>query len=231
MTSLEMSEPITNDIPNKVCHIDKVVIMETCPMTRLGIRRLLEQPNFQVGHCLEASAVNDIALMMLRSKANLVIMELSGEGESILNGLRVIGQFLSSWILTPLIVCTALADARLLNQLVGMGVGSIYLKQDPLSSLTECVYQVMEQKYSYSPQAAALLDCQSTSSPLLTYREMNVLECLFMGKSVTTTAQVLHRDIRTISTHKRNVMTKLGFQNDFELYTWGAELSRYGTMA
>ncbi|MBL5902942.1 response regulator transcription factor [Serratia fonticola] len=230
MTSLEMSEPVIHEMPNKVCYIGNVMIMETCSMTRKGIRRLLEQPTFQVMHYLEAPAVNDISLMMLRSNANLVIMDLSGEGESIMDGLRVIGQFQGNWPMTPLIVCTVLADTRLLKQLVAMGVSGIYLKQDPLSSLTECISQVMENKNSYSTQVTELLADRIAHPPLLTYREMDVLECLFTGKSVKTTAQVLHRDIRTISTHKRNAMIKLGFNNNCELYTWGAELSRYGAM-
>jgi two-component system capsular synthesis response regulator RcsB len=232
MLSLEVIEPISSVTP-KVWNIETVLIMETCPMALTGIRRLLAQPYFQVTHCLEIPKAVDIPLIMKRHEADLVIMELSGEGESILDGLNIINQYLADWPLAPLIVCTALTDARLLKQLAAMGVNGIYLKQDPLSALIECVRQVMDDKYSHSPQATALVDRGFSRSPppMLTYREMEVLRCLFTGKSVTATALALHRDIRTVSSHKRNAMSKLGFDNDSELYSWGTWLSQKGLSA
>jgi two-component system capsular synthesis response regulator RcsB len=230
--SLEMIEPVSSAIP-KVWHIETVLIMETCPMALTGIRRLFEQPYFQITHCLEVLKAVDITPAMKRHEADLVIMELSGEGESILDGLNTINQYLADWPMAPLIVCTAFTDARLLKQLAAIGVNGIYLKQDPLSTLIQCVRQVMEGKYSHSPLAAALVDrgFSRLPPPMLTYREMEVLKCLFTGKSVTATASTLDRDIRTVSTHKRNAMNKLGFYNDSELYSWGTWLSQKGLSA
>lgn len=227
--SLEMMDPVSS-VTSKVWQIETVLIMETCPMALAGIRRLFEQPYFQVTDWLEVPKTVDISLAMKRHEADLVIMELSGEGESILDGVNTINQYLADWPLAPLVVSTALTDARLLKQLVAMGVNGIYLKQDPLSTLIQCVRQVLDDKYSLSPQAAALIDSgyRRSQPPMLTYREMEVLGCLFRGKTVTATASTLHRDIRTVSTHKRNAMNKLGFQNDSEFYAWGTWLSQKG---
>lgn len=63
----------------------------------------------------------------------------------------------------------------------------------------------------------------------LTHRELDVLELLFKGKSVTTTAQALQRDIRTVSAHKRNAMFKLELYSDSDLYRWAAQVSVAGT--
>lgn len=225
MTSTDVIKPMIRAVPNNVCHIRQMMIVESCPMMLAGIRRVFAQPCFRVGYRMETSVVSDVPQMMIQQRANLVIMELSGEGESILDGLRVISQFLATWPLTPLIVCTTLVDARVLQQLMIMGVNGIYLKQDPLLVLTRCVLQVVAGKRSYGLRVRALLKEYMTRASLLTHREMDVLECLFTGKTVTTTARVLHRDIRTVSTHKRNAMTKLGFHSDCELYTWGGGLA------
>lgn len=232
MISTEVIEPVSSAMP-KVWNIETVLIMETCPMALTGIRRLLAQPYFQVTHWLEVPKAVDIPLITTRHGADLVMMELNGEGESILDGVNVINQYLADWPLAPLIVCTTLTDVRLLKQLVAMGVHGIYLKQDPLSALIQCVRQVMDEKCGHSPQAAVLIDRGFSRSPppMLTYREIEVLGCLFTGKSVTATALALHRDIRTVSTHKRNAMSKLGFDNDSELYSWGTWLSQKGLSA
>jgi two-component system capsular synthesis response regulator RcsB len=55
----------------------------------------------------------------------------------------------------------------------------------------------------------------------LTRRELDVLTYLFSGMNVSAVAAKMHRDIRTISTHKRNAMAKLGFKNDSELFAQG----------
>lgn len=199
-------------------------------MILAGIRRLLTRPEFKVERYLQAPSMGELSVAMLQQQADLFMMELGGEGESVLEGMRAICHLMGTWSLTRLIVCTALADARLLKQLKAMGVGGIYLKQDPLSALTLCIHEVMSDKKSYSPQIVALVEPDKLHPPLLTPREMDVLGCLFAGKSVTNTALTLHRDIRTISTHKRNAMTKLEFHNDCELYTWGAWLSRHGSL-
>lgn len=78
------------------------------------------------------------------------------------------------------------------------------------------------------PQSAAVAGKDHPKNTALTARELDVLAYLFSGLSVSRVAQALHRDIRTISTHKRNAMVKLGFHNDSELFAQGTWMAQIG---
>lgn len=231
LIAADISDSVPLSYPEKVYNLDNIVLMERCPMIQIGIRRLLSQPCFQVKHYLETSSIADVPRTIKQYRADLVIMELAGKGESVLESLRIVNQILATKRKTPLIVCTSLADPRLLKQLFSLGVKGIYHKQDPLSALSQCIVQVMDKQMGISPQAVNLLKGQTGSTPLLTSREIDVLEALSSGKSLTKIAHTLCRNIRTISAHKRSAMHKLGFHNNGELYSWLAQLQQNNTIS
>lgn len=219
----------TSQAARAIDPIDRVMLMDACPITRTGIGSVLSSLPFQVKDVMHLEKIRDVPQTMQRGKVDLVITELCGEGESVLDGLRAINYLRQRWPLTPVIVATTLQDTRMLAQLLILGIAGIYLKSDPLSTLTRGLLRALGGQRSLSPLAVTLLD-KNTLTPPLTEREIDVLECLFAGKNVTATAHALHRDIRTISTHKRNAMYKLGFLNDCDLYTCGHYLSRNGLL-
>lgn len=227
----EVVEPVVYAESDKICHIRQVFIIDNCPMIQIGIRHAFAQSGIQVSGYHTIPKIDDVLVLMHRYRADLVMMELGGSGDSVLASLRVISQFLSSWPCARLIVCTRLTDSRLLKQLIMMGVRGIYLKHEPLSVLAQCVFQVMEGNSHYSSQIGTVTKGHRAPPYRLTQRELDVLEHLFMGKSVTTTAQALDRDIRTVSTHKRNAMFKLGFNSGYDLYSWAARMSYAGIAA
>ncbi|MNT48573.1 Transcriptional regulatory protein RcsB [compost metagenome] len=158
----------------------------------------------------------------------LLIMELCGAGESVLDGLRLIALCLEHWPETPVVVCTGLDDLRVLQLLTASGIKGLVLKHEPAIALAQCVQQVLAGRRSYSHKTRQLLTHDNNRVKALTARELDVLSYLFSGKSVTTAALMMHRDVRTISTHKRNAMHKLGFHNDGELFLQGKWMARTG---
>lgn len=205
-----------------------VIVMESCPITALGMRAILAQSCGLADGVQQISNLAQIPGIMRHRPAKLLIMELCGEEESVLDGLRVIAMCLEHWPTTSMIVCTALDDPRVLQLLTASGIKGLLLKQEPAIALAQCVQQVISGRRSYSHKVKQLLTNQSTVNKALTARELDVLAYLFSGKSVTTTAMMMHRDVRTVSTHKRNAMHKLGFQNDGELYLQGKWMAKTG---
>lgn len=52
----------------------------------------------------------------------------------------------------------------------------------------------------------------------LSHSEQRVLTCLLGNGSVTTTARLLHKSVKTVSTQKRTIMKKLGVAHEVALY-------------
>lgn len=207
---------------------DGVIVMESCPITALGMRNILAQSCGLTDEVQRVSNLEQIPGLMRHRPARLLIMELCGEEESVLDGLRLIAQCLEHWPTTAMIACTALDDPRVLQLLTASGIKGLVLKQEPGVALAQCVKQVLSGCRSYSHKVRQLLSSQSAIGKALTSRELDVLTHLFSGKSVTTAALMMHRDVRTVSTHKRNAMHKLGFQNDGELYLQGKWMAKTG---
>lgn len=201
--------------------VETVIVMESCPITSIGICNILVQSCGIKKEVQLVSNLSEIPEAMRHRPASLLIMELCGEDESVLDGLRLIAFCLENWPKTSIIICTALDDPRVLRLLIASGIKGLLLKQEPDVTLAQCVQQVILGGRSYSHKVRQLLSDQSTHGKALTARELDVLTHLFAGKNVTTAALMMHRDVRTISTHKRNAMHKLGFQNDGELYFHG----------
>lgn len=57
-----------------------------------------------------------------------------------------------------------------------------------------------------------------------TQQERNVAQCLLAGKSVTRVAQLMHKDVRTISAHKQSLLGKLNMAGRGELQVLGGRL-------
>lgn len=204
------------------------ILMEACPITALGMRQVLIQSYGFTETITHVSRLSGVPALMRLHLPRLLIMELCGEAESVLDGLRLIAMCNEHWPLTSIVVCTALDDLRVLQLLAASGIKGLLLKKEPTLALAQCVEQVLAGEQSYSPKVRQLLAGHSLEGKALTTRELDVLAYLFSGKSVTTAALTMHRDVRTVSTHKRNAMAKLGFQNDGELFTQGTWMAKTG---
>jgi two-component system capsular synthesis response regulator RcsB len=207
-----------------------IVVMESCPLTAIGVHNVLLETCGAACHVVEASNLADIPGLMRNYQPQLLVMELCGADESVLDGLRLIALCLEHWPATPVIVCTALDDPRVLQLLTASGIKGLMLKHEPSIALAQCVQQVLAGRRHYSHKARQMLNHDDGKSKSLTARELDVLSYLFSGKSVTTAALMMHRDVRTISTHKRNAMLKLGFQSDGELFLQGKWMAKTGPM-
>ncbi|WON77736.1 response regulator transcription factor [Serratia sp. UGAL515B_01] len=147
-----------------------------------------------------------------------MIIELMGNGDSVLDALRIINHCIRYWPHIPVVVCTELHHAPLFQLLRAMDVRGIYLKQEPIDTLIQCIENAWHGSHKFSPMVSHSLQKmeQVTHSPL-TEKELEVMVFLLSGKNVTTIAKLMHRDIRTVSTHKRSAMRKIGFKNDSEI--------------
>lgn len=206
-----------------------VLIMDACSVTALGIRQVLVEScgireTINVVHTL-AEISSQIAL----APPALLIMDVCGENELMLDGLRLLAHVRETHPTMKIVICTDFSDYRVLELLVSSKAHGILLKHEPALALTQCITRGMSGSQQWlSPKVQQLLAKTTPKNTALTARELDVLACLFSGQSVSRVAQTLHRDIRTISTHKRNAMMKLGFHNDSELFAQGTWMAKVG---
>lgn len=203
-----------------------ILLMEACPITREGVKQALIMSEC-VGHdVIETGEINRVPLLVSKYKPHVIIMELYGLGESVLDALRVIRLCRVSWPFIPIVICTAIENSSLLMLIRNMGVKGICLKSEPLESIVNCVNHVVNERYFFSHRVGVNFEKNKNKCIPLTAKEIDVLEFIFAGKTVTETSYMMHRDVRTVSTHKRNAMEKLGFRHDCDMFTHGDWMSK-----
>lgn len=201
------------------------IVMEACAFTARAICEVLEHKFAFEGEVRATDGLRDIPALIDQYQPRLIIMELCGTNESVMDGLSFIAQWQSRWQNCKLIVCTGLDDPKVLQLLCAAKITGVVLKQEPKLALVQCIEQVLKGRRNYSYKVRQRMTHTAPVDKPLTQRELEVLKSLFAGNSVTRTALEMQRDVRTVSSQKRKAMQKLGFINDGAMFIQGKWLN------
>ena len=121
------------------------------------------------------------------------------------------------------------SDRRFVVEMLKAGVSGYLLKDVAFEELSNAINTVMENRNYLCPKIAKtvledykehLLSTDPSASVVLTAREREVLQLIAEGRSTKQTADRLNVSIKTVETHRRNIMEKL------DIYTV-AELTKF----
>ena len=197
---------------------ERILIVDAQPIFRRGVAGLLSR-RFAKACLEEASDVNDAAARLRKDAWDLVILDLwlpDGSGLDLLKELRK-----SHPEIPVLVVSTFPEDQYAVEVLRCGGVG--YLTKSARSEeLMAAVERVLSGKRYISARVAELLVSQLSESDrigheLLSPRELQVLIGLASGRTVTGLAMTMRKSVKTISTFRRRVLTKMGMNSNAEL--------------
>lgn len=121
-----------------------VLIMDACSVTALGIKQVLmtscgiREP-INVVHTLA-----EISSQILHAPPALLIMDVCGENELMLDGLRLLAHVREAHPTMKIVICTDFSDYRVLEMLVSSKAHGILLKHEPALALTQCITRGMQ---------------------------------------------------------------------------------------
>jgi DNA-binding NarL/FixJ family response regulator len=116
-----------------------------------------------------------------------------------------------------IIVMTGTSDHSSLHVLLGLGASAIVLKGSGVSRLRDAIARVSEQRVYVDPD---LRLSGPVALPVLTPRELEVMELLAHGDSYRDIGAQLHLGERTIETYRRRIADKLGVRSRAELVAY-----------
>ena len=191
----------------------RVLLADDHTLVRGGIRRILEgQPGVEV---LAEAADGDAAIALVREHvdADVLVLDLKMPGADGIEVLR------TSKAIRPelkVIVLTMHAGQEYVAQALKAGADAYLVKDSAVQDLIAAVDTVVEGRAYFSPaiqqQMADLVrgGGQATARVHLTEREREVLTWLARGLSSKQVAGELDISVRTVETHRANLMHKLG---------------------
>jgi two-component system, NarL family, response regulator NreC len=196
----------------------RILIAEDHKMMREGLRALLEE---KLGYeCVaEANDGNEAVTKAREIHPDIVIMDIMLPN---LNGIDATRQIKSQQPDIEVVVLSMHATRNYVLQVLQAGASAYLLKDSALEDLAAALASVSKGGMYLCPAistAATLKNKASTLSSTnlaevqkLTKRELQVLQLIADGKSTKEIAAALEVSIKTIETHRKQIMDKLGIR-------------------
>jgi DNA-binding NarL/FixJ family response regulator len=203
----------------------RVLLADDHKLFRDGLRNLIEK---EAGMEVVAEAENGRKAVKLAEKLspNVIIMDVSMPD---LNGIEATRKIIAGTSNVKVIALSMHTDRRFVLGMLEAGASAYLLKDCAFAELVSAIRQVAAGNTYLSPKIADVVvkgylnkvsDSSLTTRTILTSREREILQLLAEGLSAKEIAAHLNLSIKTIETHRRNIMEKL------EIHTI-AELTKY----
>ena len=200
----------------------RVLIADDHKIMLAGLRSLLEkQDDFEV--VAEAPNGRKAVQLAQEKEPDVVVMDVSMPD---LNGIEATTQITESLPATRVIALSMHSDKRFVMGMLRAGASGYLLKDCASQELATAIHRVAEGKKYLSPEITGVViddfllgapaEETAAASPL-SAREREVLQLIAEGWSTKQIAAHLYVSIKTIETHRRQLMKKLDLHNIADL--------------
>jgi two-component system response regulator NreC len=205
----------------------EILLADDHGVLRAGLRALLnsEDDLVVVG---EAASGEESLRLAADLRPDVVLLDLNMPGPG---GIEITRRLRGVVPETRVLVLTVYEDEVLLRKAIEVGASGYIIKRAVESELINAIRAVAHgDLYIHPSMTRALLNepTQRTRVPAgaqesLTPRETDVLRLIVRGYTNRQAAEELGLSVRTIETHRANLMGKLGLKSRVELVRWAAD--------
>ncbi|MEQ8580680.1 MAG: response regulator transcription factor [Marinoscillum sp.] len=206
----------------------KILLVDDHDMIREGIKSyFLADNNYEVTG--EASNGKEALELYEKNEYDLVLSDINMPE---MDGIELIKNIKLTNPEQRILVLTMLNDIVHIKKLIATGINGFVLKNSPKTDIMDAIESIMNDQDYYSKDVyEALIHNISKRKPTqrLTYekelstREKEVLELIAKEFSNQEIADKLFIGIRTVETHKRNILEKTGCKNVAGLVMYAVE--------
>jgi DNA-binding NarL/FixJ family response regulator len=205
-----------------------IIVADDHLILRQGLRKLLEE---ETGFHVIGETGDGLAAVELveRLKPDMLVVDMVMPG---LNGLDVIRAVRQRSEKTRIIVLSMHANEAYVVEALRLGASAYLLKESSSTELIHAAHEVIAGRRYLSPVLAErALDAyvqrvvQSSADPydMLTERERQVLQLAAEGLSNAAIADRLTISVRTVETHRANLMRKLDLHGQTDLVRFAVQ--------
>ena len=206
----------------------KVLLADDHPLTRAGMRNILEAGYEIAGEVADGRALVRTALEL---RPDVVVVDISMPN---LNGLDAIRLLREKGVSAKAVVVTMHTSIDFAVQAFRLGATGYVLKIDALGDLSRAVQEALAGRMFISPRMAgdvfaALMEPRSGASEddnpwtSLTAREREILQLTAEGRTMAEIGEMLHISARTVEKHKYKAMEKLKLRSTAELIQYAIQ--------
>ena len=203
----------------------RIVMADDHAIVREGLKRIVsELPDMQlVG---EAADGTQVLKCVRELEFDLLVLDLSMPGRS---GMELIRQIRSEKPRLRMLVLSMHQEQQYAVRAIRSGANGYLNKESATDQLAQAIRKIAGGGAYVTPEVAeqlamsAMPDALTLPHQSLSDREFDVFRQLVAGVSVTDIATALNLSVKTISTHKSNLMQKMGLNNPSELVRYALQ--------
>lgn len=204
----------------------RVLLADDHAVVRKGLRSTLES-NPEIEICAEASNGQEAVALALQVRPDVVIMDVN---MPISNGLDATRAICAAHPDTRVLILSAHDSDQLVREILLTGARGYVLKTDAPEDLAAAVVAVAAGRLFFTSSTSDLvLRRLREASPAVeaearvTPREKEIIRLLADGNSNKEIAARLDLSIKTVETHRKNVMAKLEFRSLSDLVRYAIQ--------
>ena len=203
----------------------RILLADDHEVVRYGLISLIEQYS-DLDVIAEASSGEQAFDNFIKHKPDICVLDISMPGLDGIETARKIKEFNPD---TPILILTMHNEEKYLEEVLKSGVNGFILKNSDKNELIEAIRNVAAGKDVFSPSISRFLadrfvgsssqtkETQQPDYPPLTPREREILDYISEAYTTKDIADDLQISPRTVETHRRNLMDKIGAKNTAEL--------------
>lgn len=204
--------------------IRDILIADDHAIFREGLKQVLAR-ELESGHLHEADSGLEVLKKVRERNYDLLILDISMPGRS---GLDVLLEVKALRPELPVLVLSMYPEEQYALRAFKLGAAGYVTKGGPSRELLDALHKIRLGKRYVSPTIAeCLIDgFDGVGHPThkqLSNREFQVLSLIASGKTVGMIASELSLSVKTISTHRVNILRKMKLKNNAELTRYAIE--------
>jgi len=193
-----------------------VLLVDDHALVRQGFRRMLEDdPHIHVVG--EAGDGPEAIAAALEKKPDVVVMDYALPS---MNGALATQRILGDLPDTAILMLSMHPEPVYVRRCLEAGARGYLLKNAMDLELVDAVKKMMAGQRVLDPRLAMTPGADTEPSPVLTPRELEVLQLIVYGKSNKDIAVVLGVSVNTVAVHRARIMQALGLHNAAELVVY-----------
>ena len=202
----------------------RVVVVDDHAVVREGLKRIIaENPNMTVAG--EASGGNEAIEVLRKTPCDVLVLDITMPDKS---GMDVMKQIHAESPRLPVLILSMHSEDQYAVRLLRAGAAGYVSKETAPLKLVEAIRKVVRGGKYVSPTLAERLVFdldRETKLPheLLSDREYQVLCMIASGKTTGEIAESLSLSVKTISTFRSRILTKMDMRNNAELTHYAIE--------
>ena len=200
----------------------RILLVDDHKIMRDGLRSLIEKQS-EMAVVGEAENGRTAIRLTRKLKPDVIVMDINMPD---LNGIDATRQITAELPSVKIVAFSMHSDRQFVAEMFKAGVSGYLLKDAAFDELARAIRTVADNQIYLSPQIAGtvikdyreqLLAYEPSDSAVPTDREREIIQLLAEGNTTKQIAHQLNVSIKTIESHRRNIMEKLKIHSIAEL--------------